>query len=273
MSTLNTPAGVIKLASLDRLTPHKTVQRRKNKSLINNISTTFSWNAFGVPTAFADETKVGHYWIIDGQNRIDGLKKTEFAKDENGKSVKIPILIVEGEADIVYGKIGGLFEGTVTRKNQNARTMFVPHWKEKRPDYVATVDILNEYGISVGFDQGKARVGQTKCPHVFLVLYRLLGKDRYAKFAKMLVAAFSRPDQDAVEEAALRPDFIHGWIEFFSDYADTMNVVQSGMVNANLSSAEIVRRAAKIAEKQGRSGWIYRREICNQFVKLIGKYA
>jgi hypothetical protein len=270
---MDTLAGKIKQVRLDRLIAHPTVQRDLIKTLMHNISRTFEWDAFGIPTVVVNAEKPGWYWIVDGQHRIGGLKLTDYAKDAQGRLIEIPVRIVQGDADIIYAKMGGSYEGTRTCHPQNPVHLFEMHWKEHRPDHRATVDILNSFGIDVGFGKGRSRVGQTKCPHVFLMLYREIGATRYSEFVEMLVTAFSRPDKDAVEKAALQPDFIHGWIRFFKDYADTMKTVKSGMVNANLSAAEIVRRASKIAEKQGRSGYVYRNEICNQFAKLINKHA
>jgi hypothetical protein len=270
---MHTIAGTILQVRLDRLTAHRTVQRDLSKTLMHNIANTFDWDAFGVPTVVANDARPGHYGIIDGQHRVGAVKLIDAAKDDQGKFIKVAVRIVHGDADVVYAKMGGLYEGTRTRHPQNPVHLFAMHWKEHRVDHRATVDILNSHGIDVGFGKGCPRVGQTKCPHVFLLLYRELGAARYSQFVEMLVAAFSRPDQDAVEKEALRPDFIHGWVKFFQDYEDSVATVKAGMVNADLSAAEIIQRASKIAEKQGRSGYIFRKEICNQFAKLIGKHA
>lgn len=273
MKTMKCQQGEFREVSIDTLEPHPIAQRRLRKGHVENILSCFIWAAFGVPIVIRNALSPKFWWVIDGFHRTEALRKSKHGKDANGDPIKIGVLVVDADADIVFGILNGIYNGIKTRLAVTAKEIFHSHFRAGRPDQRFVVTTLNNFGIDVSFDIGRARVGQTKHPHVFLELYHHLGKKRFQEFVNMLVEAFSRPDQEAVEEMALRPDWLKGWLLYLRDHGETFTTITSAMLAANLSAAEIVQRAATAAEEKSRSRWIFIAEIANQFEKIVSDYS
>lgn len=272
MKSMKCLQGELREVSIDTLEAHPIAQRRLKKRHYKNMIAHFLWAAFGIPVVIRHALSPKFWWVIDGWHRINALKESEYAKDENGDPVKIAVLIIDADADIVFAILNGIYEGIKTRMAVTAKEIFYSHFQAERPDQRFIVATLNSYGIDVGFDGGRARVGQTKNPHVFLDLYRKLGKKRFQEFVNMLVEAFSRPDQEAVEEVALSSDWISGWTMYLQNHGNTFTTITSAMLAANLSAAEIKQRAKTAAEAKGSSRWVFIAELANQFDAIVNKY-
>lgn len=240
---LKTAQGTYREVPITSLFVDPRYQRERNAAQAKRIGANFEFEFYGTPTV--SHRGSGRYALLDGQQRTEGLRlKYPGGVYPNGKEVMVGVLVaskkLEHEIYVAMNQAG-------TRRSVTPNELFKANLGGGEKTEVTIRRILLDYGIEIKFTKGRPEIGMTKAPAAFKNVFEAAGSvSRFKQVVELLVVNFSRPDDDAVEAAALQADFLKGLASYLKTTGYTLPRISTALEAADVPAADIVQRARLI---------------------------
>lgn len=248
VATIKINDTVIRLVKATQLRVDPNYQRPLDKQRAKRIASKFNWAAFGVPLVTESVVK-GVYDLCNGQHRVEGLL-IHFKEELEG--VKIPVQVVAEEPEDAFEWAND--EMKPVHPVYRFKCRYSRGKRLNKPNNATLiVDTLNRYGIGVKFEKSRPRIGDTNAPYAFALILDKVGEKNFDEAVSIFRYAFSRPEGEKVETAALSPDFIKGMAKFIEHTPHSIGTIKEALIAADVSSEDMVK-AAKL-KKQDESRW------------------